>query len=222
MNLMFIYMNVEEEEGSSIKDVDKSDGLMEQKMEIGGDVISKNVSNNESKAFKEDPKPDVPRHGISLINIFWDNIRNGDTSQVGLEKENAEKNDIESNESIAEVDQLLSDMKNGNSEFADIWCDNGTYNVGYCEWDEMTGDEKDEHKKFVCCKVDDLIDFDESDQMNEREPESIFDTFIGNDLIDFRCVAEESVKNDEGKNEIIWESDGNMLRRIGDKNNVEK
>ncbi|CAG8736229.1 12188_t:CDS:2 [Dentiscutata erythropus] len=44
-------------------------------------------------------------------------------------------------------------------------------------------------------KVNDLIEFDESDQINKREPENIFDAFIKEDLINFEYAAEELVMN---------------------------
>ncbi|CAG8540098.1 11558_t:CDS:2, partial [Racocetra fulgida] len=186
----------------SIKNVDESDGLTEQKMEIGGDIsvmISKSVSNDENKASNEDPKPAAQNCDISLIEIFWENIGSSDSNQAELEKENAEENDIESNEVIgevddrglddleAEVDWLLSDMRNGDSESADVWYGNGIYDV--------------------VDKEISLIDFDESDQMDEREPESMFDVFIKNNLIDFGCVAEKSVMNDNVE-EMIDENRG--------------
>ncbi|CAG8757632.1 864_t:CDS:2 [Dentiscutata erythropus] len=37
--------------------------------------------------------------------------------------------------------------------------------------------------------------------MNERKPKNIVDAFIENDLIDFRCVEEEVIKNDEVKDD---------------------
>ncbi|CAG8646620.1 12257_t:CDS:2 [Dentiscutata erythropus] len=181
INLILIYINVEEEEDMCIKNVDKCEELMQQSAnsnkdkamaERGKDVISKNVGNNERKAFKEDPKPDAPNCGISLINIFWNNIRSGNSNQVGLKKENAEENDIVSNESISEInDRGLDDLE---------------------AKEEMTSNEKDEHKKFVYY-------FDKSDQINERESKNIFDAFIEEDLIDFGCVAEESVINNNSR-----------------------
>ncbi|CAG8475635.1 9003_t:CDS:2 [Racocetra fulgida] len=182
---------MEEVKGMSIKNVDKSDGLTKQKIEIVGDVsvmISKSVSNNKSKASNEDPN-----HGINLFEIFWDRIGNGDSNQAGLETENAEENDIE-------IDQLLSDMRNSNGESADIWCGNRTYDFGYCDWGELTGDEVGVDKEIS------LIDFDESNQIDEREPEIIFNAFIEKDLIDFGCVAEESVMNNNVKEEMIDEN----------------
>ncbi|CAG8736235.1 12189_t:CDS:2 [Dentiscutata erythropus] len=189
---------MEEEEDMCVKNVGEYKGLMQQSVDSnkdkeiarrGGDVISKNVSNNKSKAFKEDLKPDAPNRSISLINIFWNNIESSDSNQVELEKENAEENDIVSNESIgevddreldnleAEVDQLLSDMKNG--------------------------DDKEIN----------LINFYELDRRSER-----------NDLIDFRCAAKKSVKNDEVKDKIIQEVDVVSIghcgqNKVGVKNN---
>ncbi|CAG8757629.1 863_t:CDS:1 [Dentiscutata erythropus] len=112
---------MEEEEDMCIKNINKNDGLMRQSVDNNKDkemarrdenVISKNVSNNKSKAFKEDPKPAAPNRDISLIDIFWSNIESGNFNQVGLEKKNAEKSDIESNESIGEVDDRgLDDLE---------------------------------------------------------------------------------------------------------------
>ncbi|RIA99858.1 hypothetical protein C2G38_1509518, partial [Gigaspora rosea] len=197
MNLMLWYMNVQEEEDMSIKNVDESDGLTERKMEIGGDVsmmISKNVGNNESKVSNKDPKPAAPNRGTSLFEIFCDNIGSSDSNQAGLDKENAEENDIESNRSIgagddcklddleAEVDRLLLVMRNSGS-------------------DETEGEEIN------------LIDFNESDLMSEGKPEGILEVFVEGDLIDFGCVEGESVINDYVKEEIIEDADGETFGR---------
>ncbi|CAG8666497.1 4307_t:CDS:2 [Dentiscutata erythropus] len=118
MNLILIYINVEKEKNICIKNIDKCDGLIQQRVDSNKDkeiaerdedisvIISKNVSNNESKS---------------------DN-----SNQARLEKKNFKENNIESNESIgkvddrglddleAKVDQLLSDMKNSDGKSADI------------------------------------------------------------------------------------------------------
>ncbi|CAG8615137.1 13665_t:CDS:2 [Racocetra fulgida] len=139
MNLILSYMNMEEEEDMCVKNVDKYDGMAGRSKDIIANVmINKKIT--------------------------------------GLETENTKENDIESNESISEVDyqklddleaevnRLLSDMKNSDGESADVWCGNETYD-------------------FVNKEIS-LIDFDESDQMDEREPESMFNVFIEKDLID--------------------------------------
>ncbi|CAG8629155.1 25824_t:CDS:2, partial [Racocetra persica] len=147
----------------NIKNMDKSDGLTEQKIEIGGDI--------------SDPKYTAPNRDISLIEIFWENIRSSDSNQARLETENAEENNIESNESI--------DMRNGNSESADVWCSNRIYDVSYCDQGKVTGDEVGVDNEIS------LIDFDKSDQIDKREPESMLDAFIEKDLMTLDIVLEK-------------------------------
>ncbi|CAG8785817.1 17877_t:CDS:2, partial [Racocetra persica] len=67
-------------------------------------------------------------------------------------------------------------------------------------WKELNGDEVGVNKEIS------LIDFDESDQIDEREPKSMFDVFIEKDLIDFGCIVEKLVINDNIKKEIIDEN----------------
>ncbi|CAG8705927.1 21133_t:CDS:2 [Dentiscutata erythropus] len=203
MNLILIYINIEKGKDISIKDMDESDGLIEQKIERGGDVISKNINNNESKAFKEDLKPDAPNY-------------NSNANQVGLEKK--KENDIESNKLIGE-EEITSDEKNEHKKFVyfdkpdqmnnknsesildkfvennliDFRCvkvkdeiiweldtPNGRAEIvrSEMEYIEETCDkfynEKDKHKKFICCQ---------ENKMNSNEE----------DLVDFGCVAKEAI-----------------------------
>ncbi|CAG8460249.1 157_t:CDS:2, partial [Racocetra fulgida] len=171
----------DDEKGISIKNMNKSDGLTEQKIEIGGDV-SVMISKNK-------------------------NIRSSDSNQAGLEKKSAEENNIKSNKAIGEkndhkldnleveVDQLLLVMRNSNSEFVDVWCSNRTYNISYCDQEELTGDEIGVNKEIS------LIDFNESDQIDERKPKSIFDFKI--DVV----LEEEKIVEDLLK--VLRDNDSN-------------
>ncbi|CAG8825304.1 6856_t:CDS:2, partial [Racocetra persica] len=172
---------MEEEEDTCIKNVDKCNGMAGRSRDIIANVMinKKKISNDESKVSDKYLNSAAPNHDINLFEIFWDNI-GGNSNQAGLEMENAEENDIERFDDLeAEVFWLLSDTRNGDDESADIWCSNGTYDVGYCDRRELTGDEVGVDKEIS------LIDFDESNQIDEREPKSMFDAFIKQDLIDF-------------------------------------